>query len=599
VARNTAPDDDYEVPLLEIGPFGGLDPTTEPFYVAPSNFIDGQNFLPNNGYGGFVTAKGRTPFLAEVLPGQCTGMFVCGRNNLPDIYFFAVTVGGQGHIYWAVAGGTAVPLSLPETLTPNQQSSFACSLQWVFFTNGTDTPLKIDLNTLVVTFWGIVAPTSAPSLVTSGPSLMVGNYTYAITFGNATQESSQGTISDTITVNDQGIELIGIPTSTDPQVTQRNIYRIGGSLGQWLLITTLHDNTTTTYIDTTADADVIGQQLTVFRDPPLPFKYITNHMERIWGFGTPSDASVVYWSNLNEPWGFNDLTGYLPVGENSYNDAAMGLTSIGGQLVLMKSKTTYGVFGNSDSNFITNKLFDIGCKSSRSICNAYGIALWLSGQGIYMYDGSSPKNISDGGYQVSNIKAILDGLTEEDMAQATSFVYQRMFCISFPTVNKTYVYDTRSQGWYPIGWALDQVAFNMESLNYPVVGTNLQVLYEIDNWFSAGGDLGGPIISFITSKISDSGDLTSTKVYRHVEIEAPNVDATMFVQTTANPGALNYFDMQSIDLSLAGPRHQLSLPMTIVGSQVQLNIRVQSSSVVHVQKFGVYGWIIRRFSEED
>lgn len=599
MGRSTESDDQYIVPLLEIGPFGGLDPTTEPFYVSNSNFVSGQNFLPNSGYGGFVTAKGRMPFLAAPLPGQCTGMAVFGRNNLPDVYFFAITVAGAGQIYWAVAGGTAEPLVLPNPLTPNQLSSFACSLQWVFFTNGVDRPLKIELDTLAVTYWGIDAPTSAPVLTNSGTSTMVGTYTYSITFGNTSQESSQGAISDPITVVDEGIQLIGIPVSSDPQVTQRNIYRTGGSLGQWRLVHTIPDNTTTTYIDTTGDADITGQQLTVYRDPPLPFKAITNHMERIWGFGTPADASVVYWSNLNEPWGFNNLTGYLPVGENSYNDAAVGLTSIGGQLVLMKTKTTYGVFGNTDSNFITNKLFDIGCKSQRSICNAYGIAFWLSNQGVYMYTGSAPQNISDGGYQISNIKAILDGLTEHDMSEATSFVYDRMFCISLPTLNATYVYDMRSQNWFPLSWAMDQVSFNLESVDFPVIGTNLQILYQIDNWFAAGGDLGSPTISFITSRISDSGDLTSTKIYRFIEVEAPNVDATMFFQTTANPGLLNYSDIQSVNLAEDGPRHQFSLPMEIEGSQIQLNMRVQSKNVVHVQKFGVYGWVARRFSEND
>jgi hypothetical protein len=599
MARDNSPTNDYITPLLEIGPFGGLDPTTEPFFVSPSNFISGENFVPNNGYGGFVTVEGRMPFLAAPLPGQCTGMFQCDRKGLPTVYFFAITLGGQGYIYYAIAGGTAVPLTLPETLTPDLQTSFASSLQWVFLTNGMDTPLKINVTTLTVTYWGIVAPTTAPTLAASGTSTMVGMYTYAVTFGTGSQESSQGAISATLTVTNQGIQLSAIPVSTDPQVTQRNIYRIGGSLGQWLLITTLNDNTTTTYLDTTGDAQVTGQQLVIYRDPPMPFTSICNHMERIWGFGTPNDASIVYWSNLNEPWGFNVDTGNLPIGENSFNDAAVACVSIGGQLVLHKSKTTYAVFGNTDSNFLANKLFDIGCRSLRSACTAYGLDWWVSRQGIYFYDGSSPTNISDGGYQQSNIKAILDGLTDADLAQATSFVYERMFHVSFPTLNKTYLYDLRSKNWYQMGWALDQVSFNLESTLYPVLGTNLETLYQIDTWFAAPGDFGQPIISQLTSMISDSGQVAASKIYRYVEIEAVPTEATVFFSTTANPGAGNYNDVQGIDLSTAGPRYQLSLPMSIAGTSVQLNIRVQSAKTVHVQKFGVYGWIERMFAEND
>ena len=599
MARDNGIENDYEVPLLELGPFGGLDATTEPYWVAKGNFVSGQNFIPNKGYGGFVTVEGRLPFLASSLPGQCTGMFRCDRDGLPTIWFFACTVAGEGKIYYAYAGGTPTALSLPETLTPGLQTSFVSSLQWVFLTNGTDTPLKIHTSDLVVTYWGIVAPTVAPTLTASGSSSMVGAYTYSITFGNATQESSQGAISATLTVTNQGIQLTGIPVSTDPQVTQRNIYRIGGSLGQWLLVGTLHDNTTTTYHDTLADNMVTGQQLVIYRDPPPAFVAICAHMERIWGFGTPTDASVVWWSNLNEPWAFNSDTSTLPVGENSFNDRAVGLASIGGQLVLHKAKTTYGVFGNADSNFIVNKLFDIGCKSIRSIYSAYGIDWWLSNQGVYVYTGSTPQNVSDGTFQQSNIKGILDGLTEQDLEQATSFVYQRMFHISFPTINQTYMYDLRSQQWFPLSFALDQVSCDLESVEYPVTGTNLQIEWQVDNWFATGGDLGSPLYSTLTSKIEDSGDVAMTKVYRHVIVEAPNSDATVFCQTVVNPGTLNYMDIQNIDLSAGGPRFQLSLPGTVTGTQVQLTLKVQSSNVVHVQKFGVHGWPLRKYSEND
>lgn len=592
-------ENDYWVPLLELGPFGGLDTTTEPYWVATSNFVAGQNFVPNRGYGGFNTVQGRLPFLAAPLPGQCTGMFQCDRNGEPSLWFFAVTVAGVGQLYYAEAGGTAVQLATPVPLTPSLQTSFTSSLQWVFLTNGVDVPIKVHVSDLIVTYWGIVAPAAAPTGIAGGTSTMTGTYNYSITFGNPSQESSQGVISADIMVTDTGVALVSIPTSADPQVTQRNIYRIGGSLGEWRLVATLHDNTTTTYLDTTADADLNGQLLVIYRDPPAPFVSICSHMERIWGFGTPEDGSVVWFSNYNEPWGFNSDTGTRPVGENSFNDRAVGLASIGGSLVLLKAKTTYAVFGNSDSTFITNKLFDIGCKSLRSIFASFGVVWWLSNQGVYLYDGSSPQNLSDGGYQKSNIKASLASLTEDDLAIATSFIYQRMFHMSFPSINTTWLYDLRSAQWFQLSFALDQVACTQESVSYPVVGTNLESVGQIDNWFATGGDLGEPLYSTLTSKIEDSGDVTISKSYRYVIVEAPNSDAEVYVQTVVNPGTLNYMDTQSIDLSVNGPRFQLSLPMTMDGTQVQLQIKVRSSENVRIQKLAVYGAELARFREND
>lgn len=587
---NGQPVNDYLQELLAVGPFGGLDTTTEPYFVAATNFVDGSNFIPNFGYAGFVTVEGRLPFLASPLPGVCTGITRVGIAGSPDLYLFAVTVSGIGYIYSANQGGTATVVPTPVPLTPNLNTQFADGLHWVFINNGTDTGLKYDVLTGDITYWGLTPPATAPTLVTAGTCLMYGTYYYCITFGTPDQESSQGVISLPITVDDMGVALMGIPTSTDPQVTERNIYRLGGALGQWRLIYTIPDNTTTTYVDTLADADVTGQLLTVNRDAPLPFMAIVAHKERIWGFGTKADPSIVYYSNLNEPWGFNNLTGNYPVGENSFNDVAVGMASIGTQLILMKSRSTYNVTGSTNADFQVNKLFDIGCRSQRSICSAYGLCWWISKQGIYQFDGNSPTNLSDGNYQVSNIKSIIDGLTDADYINTVSFVYDRMVHFSFPTLNRTYLYDLRSQGWYPMGWALDQVCFDLES-DTPVIGTNLNTAGQIDLWFAAPGDFGNTIDSYIISRIADSGLIQATKTYRYIELQAPVQNGTVVITTTVDPGSLGYSDTSTFNLGEGNVRQQGSLPPTLVGAEVQVKVLVRSASVIHIQKVAVHGYI--------
>lgn len=576
--------------FLSVGPFGGLDTTTEPFFVAPTNFIDGRNFSPNSGYGGFVTVQGRQAFLAAPLPGQCTGMHSIAREGLPDLYLFAVAVSGVGHIYSAIQGGTATEVPTPVPLTPDLQTSFADGLQWAFITNGLDTPIKFDVISNVITFWGIVAPTSAPTLSIGSASTMNGTYYYSITYSNPLQESSQGVISDPITVTNTGVNLTNIPISSDSQVTQRNIYRIGGALGQWRLIFTINDNTTTTYSDTLGDDQVTGHLLTVDRDPPPVFDSIISHKERIWGFGTPDDHSVVYYSNYGEPWGFNLVTGFLPVGSNSFNDVAVGMASIGTQLVLMKTKTTYNVTGSTDADFQSNKLFDIGCRSSRSICSAYGVCWWLSKQGIYQFDGSSPQNLSDGVFQQSNIKSVIQGLALSDLLLCTSFVYDRMVHFCFPSINTSFFWDLRSQGWYSISWALDQVVFNLES-EVPVVGTNLQSVGQIDQWFAAPGDFGQSIDSYIISRITDSGNIASTKEYRYVELQAPIQNGTVTISTIVDPGALQVTDITTFNLTSGFTRQQSSLKKGMVGAEVQVKLLVRAATTIHIQKAAIHGYI--------
>jgi len=81
-------------------------------------------------------------------------------------------------------------------------------------------------------------------------------YSYKVTFVTAIGETEAGTVSNEITVVDNGtdgqIDLSGIPTGNS-LVTSRKIYRTEGGGSTYLLLTTLSDNTTTIYRDNIAD----------------------------------------------------------------------------------------------------------------------------------------------------------------------------------------------------------------------------------------------------------------------------------------------------------------------------------------------------------
>jgi hypothetical protein len=100
---------------------------------------------------------------------------------------------------------------------------------------------------------GITAP--AGSLIAS-TNLGVGTYKYAVTFVDIYGETTPGAqFSITTTSGNQGVSLTSIPVG--PSVTtKRRVYRtaVGGS--QLKLLTTISNNTTTTFSDTTADASL-------------------------------------------------------------------------------------------------------------------------------------------------------------------------------------------------------------------------------------------------------------------------------------------------------------------------------------------------------
>lgn len=107
---------------------------------------------------------------------------------------------------------------------------------------------------------GFLTPTLGPL----GAGSVLGNVSYKVTFlSRYGQESNAGPPSNYVSAAGQTVYLGSIPTSLDPQVIARKIYRdLGDSIYQEL--TTLFDNTTSTFTDNTSNA---GRGV---RTPPLP-----------------------------------------------------------------------------------------------------------------------------------------------------------------------------------------------------------------------------------------------------------------------------------------------------------------------------------------
>lgn len=86
-----------------------------------------------------------------------------------------------------------------------------------------------------------------------------GAHRYAVTFVTADGETQAGTVSNAVTVADKTVNgkvsLTAIPTGGST-VTSRKIYRTTAGGSTYLLLTTIADNSTTTYTDNTADASL-------------------------------------------------------------------------------------------------------------------------------------------------------------------------------------------------------------------------------------------------------------------------------------------------------------------------------------------------------
>lgn len=601
---------DAQVPeLLAVGPFLGIDATTSKYFLDQYHANDAIAVVPDRMFQGYLTAKGRVAAISSPYLSTFFGLYQLQRQGQADIYLATVNQAGVGKLQWAAIAGTPATLSAPMITNAWVNASFASQQNWTFVADGAsaNTPVKVD-NSLTVTNWGITAP-GAPTVAAGAAGVLNGTYFYIITFANASQESSGGTVSAGVTLTNQQASLTSIPVSSDAQVTTKNIYRFGGTMQDILLVGSI-SNATTSFTDNTADTAVTGQSLVLHRDPPQPFYDIAYFQGRIWGFGYPGTAvgqpsttsgtSDLWFSNYEEPWGFDNVNQVLPVGRNTGGDIAIAVRPLSGILCLLKSQSFWAYWGgdNPTSDPPPFLVANVGC-SAKTSAFVYNQRLFFAATDntIRMFDGSTLTNISDGRTAGSNssIKGILDSFSTSDFAACVGFGYDQMACFSFPTQGITFLFDIITNQWFKLPWATDRAVFNANENNF-VAASRPSNPGLVDQWFAAETDLGSAITSSYVSRITDSGTPQATKQYRYAVVLAPvqsSATATVTVAVDPQTPGATYTKTQS--LSIAPVSHRFSLPPTMSGTEIQLTISVTSTQKTEIQRVSVYGFIKRQF----
>lgn len=145
-------------------------------------------------------------------------------------------------------------------------------------------------------FGRLTAPGAlTPTLGAAGS--LTGVYAYKVTFVAGATETEAWAVSASVTAAAQKIELSEIPISVDPLVTGRNIYRTEAGGSTYKLVTSIADNTTTTFSD-----DVLDTALGVVA--PTESNSAV-HLGKVTLTGLTDGANPVY------PKGITTFSGYL------------------------------------------------------------------------------------------------------------------------------------------------------------------------------------------------------------------------------------------------------------------------------------------------
>lgn len=218
--------------------------------------------LYRDGISILSSLNGSRPAFVSMPPqaGLFDWLFIAGVGN-------AVKVDSGGGVKkWGISKPTTVPtlgglnISVGEFLTPHETTAARLSRA-----HGYEV---FDLMRVVESI-SITGP-STP-VVDPGAGLAAGTYKYKITFKNTSTGSrsnpQDAEVSFTVLANTI-IQLMNLPTSTDPQVDAREIYRTQQNGQRYFLLATISDNTTTTYADGHPDADLNSFEVQLDNDPP-------------------------------------------------------------------------------------------------------------------------------------------------------------------------------------------------------------------------------------------------------------------------------------------------------------------------------------------
>jgi hypothetical protein len=335
------------------------------------------------------------------------------------------------------------------------------------------------------TFTDSVFDISANTLYVAEAADLTGTVQYAYTYYNSAEgvESALSpSLTTFVTVNGE-IAIAAIAASADPQVDKKRLYRLGGALTVFSLVTTL-DNATLTYNDSLNDAEIDGTVNTsaLYLPPVSGLQFLTEANGSLFG----SKGSKLYYSEVGLPDAFptnNFISFPLDI-------AGMGDTA-NGMLVFTKNRT-YIVTGTSPSTYSKYLLSgDQGCIAFESVANIGPELLWVSNDGICTSSGDAVTVIT---------KEQLGHITLSPVASA---VHDEIYYLS-ETGGNVFALDFR---YGNIAKDLDLDITSVVQANDVIYGWNTGQLHELFKGASSES------LTYLSAEVTD-GEYSNLKTYK-------------------------------------------------------------------------------------
>ena len=211
-----------------------------------------------------------------------------------------------------------------------------------------------------------------------------GIYQYVYTYYNSADgtESAPSPLSEEIEVESGSIQVTLPNNSSDPQVTHKRLYRVGGLTTQFTLVTELA-KATTTYVDSIAALNIDGRLLGSdnYYEAPAGLKYLIESYAMLFG----AVGSSLRFTPIGVP------NAWPPEFEIQFDQDITGIGAVANGILVFTKFKTFIVTGTGPTSLSQQSLRgDQGCIAFESIKEAKaGMIIWASEDGLCSSSGNN------------------------------------------------------------------------------------------------------------------------------------------------------------------------------------------------------------------
>lgn len=294
--------------------------------------------------------------------------------------------------------GSTVDLTLPTGVSMTTNLLRAAVLdRIVLLTGATSLPIFGDINNNLYPA-RLPIPTK-PVLATSGTGY-TGTVRAKVQFlikdaiGNILAHSEMSEASDALACSNQGIQYT-LPTSPDPAVNARRVYRTATLGTNYFADFDVDDNTTTSITNSHSDASLAVEATDSgdFVTGPSDLDLVVAHGGRAWG-RTKNEPDTLYGSAIDDVSSWPIIIPTYPHGADF-----SGITGLGKRrddLVVLKRKTIQKLVGDSEDSFrMVQVAQGRGCVAPGSVVVIDDVVYWLDSDGVWTLKGDTIECISD------------------------------------------------------------------------------------------------------------------------------------------------------------------------------------------------------------